>query len=651
MTAVTEETPIAFSNANGVTTSFPHNFTVLATGDLVVTGLAPGESSPTTYVFGDDYTITGVGANAGSVEFVSPPANGTLVTRYRSSILERTTDYQNNGDFLADTVNLDINRVWLVLQEILLGTRGPASAVRAPAGESLNALPVAAARASRLIGLDSTGQTTTYPLGSGNSTSAADSSFLQAGTGAVGRTVEDKLREHKSLTDYSSTAVAIAAAVAGDFVIDVLDDLTVNIPADAATLQICVDRLTPLNKQATITLNIASGHALTAGLSIAARDCGQFRITSDDAEVSLAASFSANVLSGTNGSFLPRLACLINAANQASGNGVNLSGNSSIRVEANCGIKNVWGTGLMLFGGCFAHAEDSIWTGAARNAATGAGITAWSSICHAEGADVSDSDYYGAQAAHGGLLSFRHGVANNCFRHGIRATDAAIVDADGATANDCSADGAGYSVYAYQAGVVNFVDGSATGNLGTAALLAFGAGSAINAEGATVTGASEVNVFVRRGGRINVVDATVSGAGDADFMNQGGEIFRFENQISGAPVPPSSVTISSGDIRFVPDPSRITYMRVATEGGAASDNLDTITPATGFSISAGHIVILTTVSSSNDVVSRDFSVSAAAGDYSLRTEAAASITLADSSQVVAFMWLGSFWVQLLYSAN
>lgn len=46
------------------------------------------------------------------------------------------------------------------------------------------------------------------------------------------------------------------------------------------------------------------------------------------------------------------------------------------------------------------------------------------SYVSAEGADVSNSGYYGAQAAHGGTLSFRNGIANNCFRHGIRATDA-----------------------------------------------------------------------------------------------------------------------------------------------------------------------------------------------------------------------------------
>ena len=101
--SVNAETPIASSTANGVTTSFPYAFTVLSAADLVVQGVLSGIT--TVYTYGVHYTLTGLGTDAGSVEFLSPPANGTVITRYRSSELKRTTDYQDNGDLLAETLN------------------------------------------------------------------------------------------------------------------------------------------------------------------------------------------------------------------------------------------------------------------------------------------------------------------------------------------------------------------------------------------------------------------------------------------------------------------------------------------------------------------------------------------------------------------
>lgn len=451
--------------------------------------------------------------------------------------------------------------------------------------------------------------------------------------------------------DYATTAAAIAAAIAGDFVVGVLDDLTVSIPNDAATLQIAVDRLTPLNKQATITLHIATGHALTAGLSISGRDCGQFRITSVDAAVNLAAAFGSTVFEATNGSTLPRLACLIDASNQTAGNGVSLD-NATATIESGCGVRDVYGTGLLMVSNSYAMADGSVWTGAARNGATGAGITSWGSRCSAEGADVSNSGYYGAQAAHGGALSFREGVANDCYRHGIRATDAAIVDADSASANDCAVDTLGYSVYAYQAGVVNFTSGSATGNLGTAALLAYGAGSAINASEATVTGATAVGVKVERGGLISVVSATVSGSGDADYMNDGtGKIVRVAEFDCGAPAETQSLTIAGGDVAFIPHPSGTTFILLSNEAAAASDNLDTVTPATGYTIKQGHRLILATVSGAEDPTIRDVATSGAAGNYAFQTASGTSVTLANTAQLAEFIWRGTFWAMLSYSAN
>jgi len=171
--SVNAETPIASSTANGVTTSFPYAFTVLSAADLVVQGVLSGIT--TVYTYGVHYTLTGLGTDAGSVEFLSPPANGTVITRYRSSELKRTTDYQDNGDLLAETLNRDLDGLWLALQELASGASGaPGSA------EQLAALLAASTGSSRI----------------GHILNAA---------GAVERTLQSRLRDRAHVRDFGIT--------------------------------------------------------------------------------------------------------------------------------------------------------------------------------------------------------------------------------------------------------------------------------------------------------------------------------------------------------------------------------------------------------------------------------------------------------------
>lgn len=152
---VNVETPIVTSTANGVTTVFPYSFTVLQATDLVVTATA-ADGSVTTYALNVDYSLSGVGSSSGSVIFGVAPANGLIITRYRSSALSRSTDYQQNGDLLSATLDSDLDRVWLVLQE---QGRNVGQSIRVPEIGGTTVLPAAAAqRAGLLLGFDGTGQ-------------------------------------------------------------------------------------------------------------------------------------------------------------------------------------------------------------------------------------------------------------------------------------------------------------------------------------------------------------------------------------------------------------------------------------------------------------------------------------------------------------
>ncbi|EKN5124168.1 TPA: hypothetical protein PXJ75_002863 [Yersinia enterocolitica] len=107
--AVPNQTPYTVYTANGVTTVFPFNFMVFSATDLAV--------SINGTVLNSGFTVSGVGiVNGGAVTFLAPPASGVTVMLARVMPLVRVTEYQDNGDLLAATVNKDFDRIWMVLQ-------------------------------------------------------------------------------------------------------------------------------------------------------------------------------------------------------------------------------------------------------------------------------------------------------------------------------------------------------------------------------------------------------------------------------------------------------------------------------------------------------------------------------------------------------
>lgn len=237
--AVIEQTPIGSQIANGATTVFPFGFLVVQATDLVVK-VIDTSGSPTTKALGVDYTVAGLGLEAGgAVTFLAAPANGSRVVIYRDSQLARATDYQTQGDFPASTVNLDFDRIWLALQEIFSGGKGSPTSVRAPNGEVLSEMPPGASRAGLLLGFDGSGNPIAVVAGAGTASdvllqlaNGADPSkgdallgVKSALAGAVARTQHQKNADLVSLGDFggvgdgatnNDAAVVAAEAVADD---------------------------------------------------------------------------------------------------------------------------------------------------------------------------------------------------------------------------------------------------------------------------------------------------------------------------------------------------------------------------------------------------------------------------------------------------
>ncbi|AOE41242.1 hypothetical protein BEE12_16115 [Pantoea agglomerans] len=99
---------------DGVATQFAYKFLVYEQGDIVaeVDGKAVTPAN-----------ITGIGSSlGGNVIFSTPPAKGARVVIRRAMPLSRATDYQENGDWIASTINRDFDRLWMALQDFTANT-------------------------------------------------------------------------------------------------------------------------------------------------------------------------------------------------------------------------------------------------------------------------------------------------------------------------------------------------------------------------------------------------------------------------------------------------------------------------------------------------------------------------------------------------
>lgn len=178
------------SVANGVTLVFPYSFMISSANDL---GVTVDGTSPTS-----SYTVSGVGdVSGGNVTFSMAPPNGAVVTLYRDPVLSRDADYQQFGDWLAENVNNDFDRLWLALQT------HHAVSVRAPAGDPASGdmvLPSLAERKNMYLGFSADGRPGAYNPAVGGITDASNINYLPEGTGAVATSVQSKLRRFKVST-------------------------------------------------------------------------------------------------------------------------------------------------------------------------------------------------------------------------------------------------------------------------------------------------------------------------------------------------------------------------------------------------------------------------------------------------------------------
>lgn len=255
------------AQGNGATTAFSFAFLMPAAANAVVTVI--DNLGNQTVQAATQYSLSGIGnANGGTLNYPlsgSPLPTGWSISLQRVLPLQQLTSLINQAGYFPNVVEGALDSLEMQIQQIAAATAGNVS-VQFPAVDpiTLNSiLPAAAARANMLMSFDASGNVSVVAAAAQSATALATSlansastsqgagqigfssavsyvagsvgaflnsfatlvgstlvGWIQAGTGAVLRTVSSKLRDQVSVLDYGADntgAVGASAAIQAAF--------------------------------------------------------------------------------------------------------------------------------------------------------------------------------------------------------------------------------------------------------------------------------------------------------------------------------------------------------------------------------------------------------------------------------------------------
>lgn len=198
-------------------TVFPYPYPIEHESEITVIQTLASDSTSSTLTITTDYTVSGVGdASGGNITLVSGAALDDIITVVGATPTTRTTDFNQAGDYFADELNGQLDRITHILQEnetetkraFLLKDEDTASSVE---------LPITSVRSSKYLAFDSSGDPIAAEGTAESPTTAFMTTVLEAETAAVARTTldtqEDVITTRGDLIRGSSTAAAERLAI------------------------------------------------------------------------------------------------------------------------------------------------------------------------------------------------------------------------------------------------------------------------------------------------------------------------------------------------------------------------------------------------------------------------------------------------------
>jgi len=133
-------------------TVFAYTFQALLAGDIKVI------NNGVTLTLNSDYSVSNVGvAGGGNITLTSGATAGNVINVFLAMPIDRTTEYQNAGDFLASDVNGDFDKSYVALNQIQTDiSRSLTLADNDPTVST--ELPLKAARANKYLFFNESGE-------------------------------------------------------------------------------------------------------------------------------------------------------------------------------------------------------------------------------------------------------------------------------------------------------------------------------------------------------------------------------------------------------------------------------------------------------------------------------------------------------------
>lgn len=210
---------------NGVTTSFPYTFRIFHASDLVVT-TSDTNGSLRTLMLNTDYTVTGVGSySGGAVVLPLPLASAWAISIERSLPVVQETDLRNQGKFFAETHEGAFDYLTMLIQQCFgwarLALLKPSFIARYYDAKQNRIANLADPSAEQ----DAVNNRSmrSYVDKAVAGVVGGFGWFIQAGSGAIYRTFQDKMRDVVSVRDFP---------VVGDGIVD--DTVAMQNAADAS---------------------------------------------------------------------------------------------------------------------------------------------------------------------------------------------------------------------------------------------------------------------------------------------------------------------------------------------------------------------------------------------------------------------------------
>jgi len=182
-------------SASSGQTVFDYTFQILLATDIKVikNGFA--------LTFNSDYTVSNVGvAGGGSVTLLSGAASEDTVSVFLAMPIDRTTQYQNAGDFLASDVNGDFDKSYVAMNQLQTDIRRAVGLQDEDPTVNME-LPLKAERASKFFAFDANGQPIVYTDLNGSGTA---STYQPSFAGSVSRSLQDRLEDYTSVADFGA---------------------------------------------------------------------------------------------------------------------------------------------------------------------------------------------------------------------------------------------------------------------------------------------------------------------------------------------------------------------------------------------------------------------------------------------------------------